>query len=95
MIFSDKTFASLGRGEQLTFSTKEMLHMVFVLLGGIITGKVRVSTIRSLLRGMKNGAQAEKLYAEYPASEADFDAWVLRAEKFWRECGSMAENGVT
>ena len=95
VIFSDKTFAALGRGEPLSFSTKEMLHMVFVLLGGIITGKVRVSTIRSLLRGMKNGAQAEKLYAEYPASEADFDAWVLRAEKFWRECGSMAENGVT
>ena len=53
-----------------------------------------MSTIRALLRSMKNGAQAEKLYAEYPASEADFDAWVLRAEKFWRECGSMAENGV-
>ena len=94
VIFSDKTFASLGRGEPLTFSTKEMLRMVLVLLGGILTGKVRMSTIRSLLRSMKNGAQAEKLYAEYPASEADFDAWVLRAEKFWRECGSMAENGV-
>ena len=68
--------------------------MVLVLLGGILTGKVRVSTIRALLRSMKNGAQAEKLYAEYPASEAGFDAWVLRAEKFWRACGSMAENGV-
>ena len=94
IIFSDKTFASLGRGEPLAFSAAEMLRMVLVLLGGILTGKVRVSTIRALLRSMKNGAQAEKLYAEYPASEADFDAWVLRAEKFWRECGSMAENGV-
>ena len=94
VIFSDKTFASLGRGEPLTFSTKEMLRMVFVLLRGIITGKVRVSTIRSLLRSMQNGARAEKLYAEYPASEAGFDAWVLRAEAFWKKCGSMAENKV-
>ncbi len=94
IIFSDKTFASLGRGEPLTFSTKEMLGMVLVLLGGIITRKVRVRTIRSLLRSMKNGARAEALYADYPQSEAGFDAWVLRAEKFWRECGSMAENGI-
>ncbi len=94
IIFSDKTFASLGRGEPLSFSAAEMLRMVLVLLGGIITRKVRVSTIRSLLRSMKNGARAEKLYADYPNSEADFDAWVLSAEKFWRECGSMAENGI-
>lgn len=94
VIFSDKTFASLGRGEPLTFSSKEMLRMVFVLLRGILTGKVRVSTIRSLLRSMKNGARAEALYADYPASEAGFDAWVLRAEAFWKKCGSMAENKV-
>jgi hypothetical protein len=94
IIFSDKTFASLGRGEPLAFSTAEMLRMVLVLLGGIITRKVRVSTIRSLLRSMKNGARAEKLYADYPQSEAGYDTWVLRAEKFWRECGSMAENGI-
>ncbi|MDD4311026.1 MAG: hypothetical protein PHW41_00930 [Eubacteriales bacterium] len=94
IIFSDKTFASLGRGEPLAFSTKEMLGMVLILLGGILTRKVRVRTIRALLRSMKNGAQAEALYAEYPASEAGLDEWVLRAEAFWQKCGSMAENGV-
>ena len=45
-------------------------------------------------RPLKSSEVIEKLYAEYPASEAGFDEWVLRAEKFWRECGSMAENGV-
>lgn len=94
IIFSDKTFAALSCGEPLVFSAKEMLHMAAVLLGGVLGGKVRTSTIRSLLRSMKNGARAEQLYAQYPTSEEGFDAWALRAERFWKECGSMAENEV-
>jgi len=94
IIFSDKTFAALACGEPLVFSKKEMLHMAWVLLGGVLSGKVRLCTIRSLLRSMKNGARAEQLYAQYPASEEGFEAWVLRAERFWKECGSMAENEI-
>jgi len=94
VIFSDKTFAALGEGEPLTFSAGEMLRMAAVMIGGVMTGKLRVSTIRSLLRGMTNGGRAEALYAEYPAEEAGYDAWAGRAEEFWKACGSMAENKV-
>ena len=89
VIFSDQTFAALSRGEQLAFSRKETLRYAWVLLRGVLTRKVRLCTIRSLLRAMQHGAEAEKLYAQYPASEAGFDAWVLRAERFWNACGSM------
>jgi flavin-dependent dehydrogenase len=94
VIFSNKSFAALSRGESLRFSTGEMVRMALTLLRGVLGKKVRVSTIRALLRSMKNGAQAEQLYAQYPQSEEEFDAWVLRAERFWKECGSMAENEV-
>jgi len=94
IIFSEESFAALSCGEPLVFSAKEKLLMSVVLLGGVLSGKVRLCTIRSLLRSMQNGARAEQLYAQYPASEEDFDAWVLRAEKFWKECGSVAENEV-
>ncbi len=94
VIFSDKTFAALGKGEPLTFSTRELLRMAAVMAGGVLTGQLRVSTIRSLLRGMQNGGRAEALYADYPAEEAGYDAWVKRADAFWKSCGSMAENMV-
>lgn len=94
VIFSNKSFAALSRGESLRFSTGEMVRMALTLLRGVLGKKVRVSTIRALLRSMKNGARAEQLYAQYPQSEEGFDAWVLRAERFWKECGSMAENEV-
>ena len=94
VIFSNETFASLARGEALQLSKKETLRYARVLLRGVIGGKVRLSTIRQLLRSMKNGARAEKLYADYPETEAGFDVWVSRAETFWRECGNMAKNKV-
>ena len=95
VVFSDKTFAALGSGEALTFSAGELLRMAAIMAGGVLTGKLRVSTIRSLLRGMKNGARAEALYADYPADETNFDSWVKRADAFWDSCGSMAENTVS
>lgn len=94
VIFSNKTFAALGKGEPLTFSSGELVRMAVVMLGGVLTGRLRISTIRSLLNGMKNGGRAEALYAEYPSDEEGYDDWVLRADAFWKECGSMAENAV-
>ena len=94
VIFSNKTFAALSNGEPLVFSTGELLRMAAVMAGGVLTGKLRVSTIRSLLNGMQNGSRAEALYASYPADESGYDAWVIRAEAFWKSCGSMAENTV-
>lgn len=94
VIFSEKTFASLGSGEPLVFSTGELLSMAFTMLGGVLTGRLKVSTIRSLLKGMKNGGRAEALYAEYPENESGFDAWVERADAFWKSCGSMADNAI-
>ena len=94
VIFSEKTFQSLGEGEPLRFTTKELLHMAAALLGGVLSGKVKIATIRALLKGMQNGSRAEALYANYPAEEAGCAAWVARADEFWKRCGSMAENAV-
>ncbi|NLI53508.1 MAG: NAD(P)/FAD-dependent oxidoreductase [Clostridiales bacterium] len=94
VIFSEKTFAALGNGEPLTFSAGEMASMALKMFRGVLSRQLRISTIRSLLSGMKNGGRAEALYAEYPADEAGYDAWVRRADAFWKSCGSMAENAI-
>ena len=65
---------------------REDMRDLIVLKGGPGVGK---STFMKHI-----GARAEQLYAQYPQSEEGFDAWVLRAERFWKECGSMAENEV-
>lgn len=95
VIFSKKTFTAFSHGDPLTFTTGEMAVIALKMLWGVISGQLRISTIRSLLGGMKNGSSAEALYAQYPAGEAGYDAWVKRADEFWNSCGSMAGNTLS
>ena len=95
IIFSAKTFAGMAGGETLRFSTRELINMALCMLGGVLSGRLRISTIRTLLTGMQNGGRAEALYAEYPAEEAGFDDWTRRADAMWAACGSMADNRLS
>lgn len=92
VIFSGRTLQSLSRGKKPTISAKEQLRMALALLGGVLTGQVRAGTIAGLLRCLRNMARAEKLYAGYPESESDFDAWVSRADAFWTRCGKKEKD---
>ena len=60
VIFSNKALAAPGKGEPLTFSAGELLRMAAVMFGGVLTGKLRVSTIRSLLKGRKTAAARKR-----------------------------------
>lgn len=95
VVFSAKSFASLASGESLRFSTRELLGMALCMLGGVLSRRLSIKTIRSLLTGMTNGGRAEALYAEYPSDEAGFDDWARRADEMWAACGSMADNKVS
>ncbi|MDO4573343.1 MAG: NAD(P)/FAD-dependent oxidoreductase, partial [Clostridia bacterium] len=72
VIFSAKTFQGLGAGETLRFSPGELLRMGFKMLGGVLGGRLRVSTIRSLLQSMSNGGRIAELYAAFPETPAGF-----------------------
>lgn len=95
VVFSQKTFESLGSGKPLSFTARDFARMGAHMLLGVLTGKLRVKTIRSLFRSMKNGDRVAALYGAYPAEEGGFDEWVKRADALWSECGSMAENGAS
>ncbi len=79
VIFSEKTFQSLGSGEPLRFSTRELLTMARRMLGGVLAGKLSIATIRTLLKGMKNGSRGSAVH-DYPADETGYDVWAARAE---------------
>ncbi len=92
IIFSTKSFALMAADQELKFSFKEILRIAFKLLGGVFSGKVKIRTIRSLLKAMKNGTRISKHYHKFPSDPADFPLWVKHAEKIWISCGSMAES---
>lgn len=91
IIFSKKSFQAMGEGKELAFTRGETASMAFRMLGGVLTGKLRVRTIRALLKAMGDGAKVKALYAEYPASPEGYESWALRADALWQSCGTMAD----
>lgn len=92
LFFSEQTLSALWQGEAPVFSAKETLRDALALLGGVLTGKVRVAAAGWFIRNVQNGMRAVRLYAAYPASEARLDAWVSRAEAFWKKCRKTARS---
>ena len=91
IIFSQKTFDGMASGEPLAFSTGELMGMALKMFSGVLTGRLRFSTIRSLLKAMGNGDRVTKLYEAFPETPAGFEDWCARADALWAQCGSMAD----
>jgi len=90
IIFSQKTFSNMDGGIQLTAS--ELIAAAAQMFLGVITGKIKIATVRALLKGMKNGSRVTQLYAAYPETPDGFEEWVRQADDVWARCGSMADN---
>lgn len=91
IIFSAESFAALGEGKELAFRPGELVRMALGMLGGILAGRLRASTLGALLKAMGNGGKVSRLYACYPPAPDGFDAWRRRADALWARCGSMAD----
>jgi flavin-dependent dehydrogenase len=91
LIFSTKSFEAMDRDEALVFSTKEIIGMAVSMLGGVLTGNLRISTIKALLGAMKNSGLVSELYKTYPDTPEGFEEWVKKADALWESIGSMAD----
>lgn len=91
IIFSEKSFAAMGEDKSLTYSGAEMAAMALKMIWGILTFRLRLSTLGSLLHAMKDGDRITRLYADYPAEAGGFPAWEARAEAAWKEIPRMAD----
>lgn len=92
IIFSAKSFAALGEGKQLQFSAGELINIALKMCGGILTGRLRIKTIASLLKAMRNSGKISDLYSQYPSSPDNFESWKTKADALWAKCGSMADH---
>ena len=94
IIFSSKSFAALGDGQELSFTGKELTDIAAKMAAGVAAGRLRPKTIASLLKAMNNSGKISKLYSEYPASPGGFAEWKKKADALWPQCGSMAEHAA-
>lgn len=90
IIFSQKTFDSMEGG--VAFSFGETVSMAFTMLGGVLSRRLRVQTVKALLRAMKNGDRVTAHYNAFPETLDGFEDWCKKADAIWDECGSMADH---
>ena len=71
-------------------SVKDILKIVFGILGGVLTRKLSTATLKKLLEGLSLGNQLKKLYLDFPDSPSGYDAWIQKADAIWKKVGKMA-----
>ncbi len=91
IVFNEKTLQAMAEGRELKLGPGEIARIGGCMALGVVTGKVRLRTIRRLLKALSDGGRISAVYADYPASPEGFGPWARRADRAWASCGSMAE----
>lgn len=89
IIFSRKIIGN--QGEDLDISAKDVADILTGISAGIITGKIKPSTVGTIAKGLIQMLEVTKLYEEYPDSPSGYFAWKEKADALWKKIGSMAD----
>lgn len=89
IIFSQKIFSGMEGG--VKFTVPDYVKMVFFIIVGLVTGKIRLCEIKSIINGALNGGKVAALYAEFPSTPDGFEEWVKKAEALWGKIGGMSD----
>lgn len=89
VIFSKKILAGMESGLSLDL-TDYLKTLIFVVIG-LASGNIKLSEIKSILKGVINSGKLTELYARFPATPDGFDEWVKEAEELWKKAGKLAD----
>lgn len=89
VLFSKKILGGMDDGLNLGF--KDIAEIIGGIIKGIVKGKIRVSTVKNLLKGLKQSGDVGKLYNNYPATFDGFEEWKNQADALWNSIGSLAD----
>lgn len=89
VVFSQKILGGAANGIQL--DSEDISAIVKGILKGIFTGKIRLSTVCKILKGLNQSMKVGKLYDNYPESPEGFPEWKKKAEAIWKKIGSMGD----
>ena len=89
VLFSKEILGGMDGG--LNLGVKDIAEIIGGIIKGIAKGKIRVSTVKNLLKGLKQSGDVGKLYDNYPAEFKGFESWKKQADALWDEIGSLAD----
>jgi flavin-dependent dehydrogenase len=91
IVFNSKALTRTNRNFNADTPVGESLALVGKIAGGVIGGKIRFKTVKTLSRGILLAGQFKSLYKKFPSTPAGFAEWREKADKLWRMNGTMAD----
>jgi flavin-dependent dehydrogenase len=91
IVFRASEIENMNRVFAVNMSVKDSLSLACKVAVGALTGKIRLSTVVSLLKGVSNATKLKKLYQKYPVSPEKLAKWSAKAEKVWVRVGKVPE----
>ena len=89
ILFCDKILGGIDDG--LNISGSDIAQIVGGIAKGIATKKIRVETVKNLLKALSQSDAVTKLYNTYPETYAGYASWKAKADKLWCEIGKLSD----
>lgn len=91
MIFNDKAMTRLNRTWSADLPFGEVLSLVGNMIGGIITGKISLRSVKGMLRGIVYSTKLKSHYKKFPKTPKGFEKWAKRCDELWKKTGNIAD----
>ena len=78
-------------GQELEFTPADIAKIVSGILAGVATGKLTMTNVKKVVKGLMQNMEVVKLYDEYPDSPAGYFAWKAKADELWAKIGKAAD----
>ena len=89
IVFKDQNPADVDKHTVTEEGFGETLKMFGNLLGGVITGKFSIKTLKNLLSGLSLGGKLKDHYLHFPQSPQGYEEWTKVADEMWEKIGKM------
>jgi flavin-dependent dehydrogenase len=89
IVFSEKQMKILNERFSADMSLGDQFALVFKVLGGVLSGNIRIKTVKGLLKGINCATKLKKLYKNYPATPQGFEKWCAKANALWEKAGTF------
>jgi len=91
IVFNTKDMSDMNKTFRVKMSVGGQIKLVFKVLGGVLSGNIKIATVKSLMNGTMIAAKLQKHYKKFPKTPKHYEKWCKKANKLWVKCGSIAD----
>lgn len=89
VIFNEKFLNGVADGPEIKMSLGDILGIVKGILGGLISKRLSIATVKALIEGITLGGKLKNHYLNFPKTPEKYNEWAVVASDLWNRVGKM------